>query len=159
MLRFSWYCHSWHYPGRYTWRRSYMCLIYFGRSISLGYSLIPLILIFISVNWNSVAGRSFNGEVEEYISINYPYHCSEELYFRMSVDSDHAGDKNTRVSQHGFIILNTALIWLFSNNQATIETSLFVAEFVEMKIGMEMLCGFRYKLSMIGVYISFPLYI
>ena len=95
------------------------------------------------MNWNSVAGRSFNGEVEEYISINYPYPCSKELDFSMSVDSDHAGDKNARVSRHGFIILNTALISWFSNNQATIETSLFIAEFVEMKIGMETLCGLR----------------
>jgi hypothetical protein len=47
----------------------------------------------------------------------------------------------------------------FSKQQATIETSVFGAEFVAMKIGMESLRGLRYKLRMMGVGISGPLYI
>ena len=40
-----------------------------------------------------------------------------------------------------------------------IETSIFGAEFVVMKHGMEMLHGLRYKLQMIGVPLSGPSYI
>jgi hypothetical protein len=55
--------------------------------------------------------------------------------------------------------MNTALVQWFSKQQATIETSVFGAEFVAMKIGMESLRGLRYKLRMMGVGISGPLYI
>ena len=42
----------------------------------------------------------------------------------------------------------------FSMKHSTIETSVFGAEFVAMKIGMESLRGLRYKLRMMGVDIS-----
>ena len=45
--------------------------------------------------------------------------------------------------------------WL-SKKQATIETSVFGAEFVAMKIGMETLRGLQYRLRMMGVPISGP---
>ena len=50
--------------------------------------------------------------------------------------------------------MTTALIQWFSKKQSTIETSVFGAEFVAMKIGMESLRGLRYKLRIIGVEIS-----
>ena len=40
--------------------------------------------------------------------------------------------------------------------KATIETSVFGAEFVAMKIGMETLRGLQYKLCMMGVAILEP---
>ena len=52
-----------------------------------------------------------------------------------------------------------ALIAAVSKKQPTIETSIFGAEFVAMKHGMEMLRGIRYKLRMMGVPISGPSYI
>ena len=55
--------------------------------------------------------------------------------------------------------MNTALVQWFSKQQATIETSVFGAEFVAMKIGMESLRGLCYKLRMMGVGISGPSYI
>ena len=55
--------------------------------------------------------------------------------------------------------MNTALIQWFSNKQDTIETSVFGAEFVATKIVMETLWGIRYKLRMMGVPTSGPLYI
>ncbi len=58
-----------------------------------------------------------------------------------------------------FVFMNTALVQWFSKQQATIETSVFGAEFVAMKIGMESLRGLRYKLLMMGVGISDPSYI
>jgi hypothetical protein len=55
--------------------------------------------------------------------------------------------------------MNTALVQWFLKHQATIETSVFLAEFVAMKIGMESLRGLHYKLHMMGAGISGPLYI
>ena len=56
--------------------------------------------------------------------------------------------------------MNTALVQWFSKQQATIETSVFRAEFMAMKIGMESLRGLRYtKLRMMGVGISGPSHI
>ena len=79
---------------------------------------------------------------------------------RMWVDSDHAGDKVTRQSRTGyFIFLNTALINWFSNMQATIESSLFGAEFVAMNTGVEAFRGIRYKLRMMGVPLTGPTYV
>ena len=48
--------------------------------------------------------------------------------------------------------------WL-SKKRWTIETSVFGAEFVAMKHGMEKLRGLRYKLRMMGVPIDGPSYI
>ena len=50
------------------------------------------------------------------------------------------------------------IIW-FSKRQSTIETSVFGAEFVAMKQGMETLRGLRYKLRMMGVRLDAPSYI
>ena len=61
---------------------------------------------------------------------------------RLFVDSSHANDRSTRRSGSGFFIfMNMApIVWL-SKKQATSETSVFGAEFVAMKIGMETLRG------------------
>ena len=76
------------------------------------------------------------------------------------VDSDHAGEKRTQCSHTGFIIFcNLApIIWL-SKQQATIETSVFGAEFVAMKHGIKTLRGLRYKIRMMGIPLSGPTYI
>jgi hypothetical protein len=73
---------------------------------------------------------------------------------------DHAGEKRTRCSRTGFIIFCnlTPIIWL-SKQQATIETSVFGAEFVTMKHGIKTLRGLRYKIHMMGVPLSGPTYI
>ena len=58
----------------------------------------------------------------------------------------------TRRSRTGyFIFFNTALINWLSKKQATSEGSVFGAEFIAMKTGVEALRGIRYKLRMIGV--------
>ena len=46
-----------------------------------------------------------------------------------------------------------------SKKQATIESSVFGAEFVVMKTGVEALRGIRYKLRMMGVPLTGPTYI
>jgi len=100
------------------------------------------------------------GEVEEAIPPNMPPPRGKEVDLRMYVDSDHAGEKKTRRSRTGFFIfLNSALIQWLSKRQPTIETSVFGAEFVALKNGMECLRGLRYKLRMMGVPITGPSYI
>ena len=78
----------------------------------------------------------------------------------MFVDSDHAGDKKTRRSRTGFLIFcNMALIDWVSKKQPTVESSVFGAEFVAMKHGIEKLRGLRYKCRMMGIPLSGPSYV
>ena len=78
----------------------------------------------------------------------------------MMVDADFANDKVRRRSRTGFFIfMNSALVMWLSKRQATVETSVFGAEFVAMKQGIETLRGLRYKLRMMGIAISGPSYI
>jgi hypothetical protein len=105
---------------------------------------------------------SFYGNVhQEAIPPNTPEPCGKDVDLRMIVDSDHAEDKRTCRSRTGFIIfLNMApIVWFSKKQQATIENSVFGAEFVAMKQGMECLRGLVYKLRMMGVAISGPSYI
>ena len=102
----------------------------------------------------------FYGDVKEAIPSDMPEPRGKDIDLRLFVDSDHAGDKRTRRSRTGyFIYLNSAPIAWMSKKQATIETSVFGAEFVAMKQGMEALHGIRYKLRMMGVPIAGPSYI
>jgi hypothetical protein len=96
--------------------------------------------------------EEFYGDVTEAIPTNAPPPLGKDVDLRMMVDSDHAGDKSTRRSRTGFLIfLNMSLIAWLSQKQPTIESSVFGAEFVAMKNGVEALRGIRYKLRMMGV--------
>jgi len=111
--------------------------------------------IFTSHNW-----KELYGDVQEAIPPNAPTPLGKDVDLRMYVDSDHAGDKINRSSRTGFFIyLNSALIMWKSKKQATIETSVFGAEFVAMKTGIETLHGLGYKLQMMGIAILGPTYI
>ena len=104
--------------------------------------------------------KSFYGDVTKSIPPNIPDPRRKAIDLRMWVDSDHAGDKMTRQSRTGYFIwLNTALINWLSKKQATIEGSVFGAEFVAMKTGVESLRGIRYKLRMMGVPLTGPTYV
>jgi len=104
--------------------------------------------------------KEFYGDVTEAIPPNAPKPRGKDVDLRMMVDSDHAGDKVTRRSRSGYFIwVNMALIMWFSKRQPTVESSVFGAEFVAMKQGMEALRGLRYKLRMMGVPILGPSYI
>jgi hypothetical protein len=82
----------------------------------------------------------------------------KEVDLRLFVDSDHAGEQFTRRSRTGFVTyLNMAPIVWFSKRQPTVESSVFGAEFVAMKNGIETCRGLRYKLRMMGVTLSGPL--
>ena len=99
-------------------------------------------------------------DVNEAIPSNCPKPLGREVDLRMFMDSYHATDETTRRSRTGyFIYVNLTLVKWLSKKQATIETSVFGAEFVAMKQGMEYVRGLRYKLRMMGVRISGPTYI
>jgi hypothetical protein len=83
-----------------------------------------------------------------------------EVYLRLFVDSDHAGEQFTRRSNTGFVIyLNMAPIVWFYKRQPTVESSVFGDECVTMKNGIETCRGLRYKLRMMGVTLSGPTYV
>ena len=63
--------------------------------------------------------------------------CGKEVELHIYIDSDNAGNKKTQRSRTGFMIyMNKALVQLLSKNQPRIDTSVFGAEFVAMKIGI-----------------------
>jgi hypothetical protein len=66
---------------------------------------------------------------------------------------------NKKIMNWVLIYLNMAPIAWYSKRQLTIETSVFGAEFVAMKVGMETLRGICYKLCMMGVPLTGPSYI
>ena len=102
----------------------------------------------------------FYGDLKEAIPTNAPEERGKEIDLRGYIDSDHAEDNKKRRPRSGFFIfLNTSLIKYFSKKQATIETSIFGAEFVSMKIVTETLRGIRYKLRIMGVPIYGPSFI
>ncbi len=98
--------------------------------------------------------------MEEAIPPAMPPPLGKDIDLCMMVDSNHAGDNMTRRYRTGFIIFcnSTPVIWL-SKQQATIETSVFGAEFVAMKHSIKMLRGLRYKIRMMGVPLSGPTYL
>ncbi|KAI2498678.1 hypothetical protein MHU86_15800 [Fragilaria crotonensis] len=113
------------------------------------------ITVFKECNW-----KRYYGDVTEATPPNAPEPRGKEIDLRMFVDSDHANDQRTRRSQTGFLIyMNLAPITWYSKQQSTIETSVFGAEFVAMKQGMETLRGIRYKLRMMGASLSGPSFI
>ncbi len=92
----------------------------------------------------------FYGDVWEAITHDMLEPLGKDLDVCLFCDSDHAGEKRTRCSRTGFIIIC---------KQATIETSVFGAEFVAMKHGIEKLRGLQYKLRMMGIPLTGPSYI
>jgi len=103
----------------------------------------------------------FYGDVQEAIPPDMPEPLGKDLDVCLFCDSDHAGEKCARHSHNtGFLIFcNMALIDWIPKKQATIETSVFGAEFVAMKHGMKKLRGLRYKLCMMGIPLTGPSYI
>jgi hypothetical protein len=88
---------------------------------------------FIKTDW-----KPMYGDFKEAIPLNAPVTRGKSIYLHLFVDSDHAGEHFTRRSRTGFVIyLNMAPIVWFSKRQPTVESSVFGAEFVAMKNGIE----------------------
>jgi hypothetical protein len=110
---------------------------------------------FIKTDW-----KSMYGDVKEMIPSDAPVPRVKEVDMRLFVNSDHAGEQFTRRSRTGFVIyLNMAPIVWFSKRQPTVESSVFGAEFVAMRNGIETLRGLRYKLRIMGVALSGPTFV
>jgi hypothetical protein len=110
---------------------------------------------FIKTDW-----KSMYGDVKEIIPSGAPFSRVNEVDLRLFVDSDHAREQFTRRSRTGFVIyLNMAPIVWFSKRQPTVESSVFGAEFVAMKNGIETCRGLRYKLRMMFVALSGPIFV
>eukprot|EP00934_Nitzschia_sp_Nitz4_P001939 Nitzschia sp. Nitz4//scaffold485_size5303//233//968//NITZ4_009229-RA/size5303-snap-gene-0.0-mRNA-1//1//CDS//3329552890//1939//frame0 len=97
------------------------------------------IMMEVSISRNAIG---FYGDVKEAIPMNAPKPRGKEVDLQLFVDSSHGDDKVNRRSRSGyFIFMNNAPIAWLSKKQATIETSVFGAKFVAMKIGMEIIRG------------------
>ena len=89
----------------------------------------------------------FYRDVKEAIPPNMPEPRGLSMSTSAFVDADLAGNKVTRRSQTGVLIfLNKAPIHWYSKRQATVEVSTFGAEFIGMRIAVEMVEAMRYKL-------------
>jgi len=113
------------------------------------------------IDWNNFRNdydwKRFYGDISEVVPPDAPPPRGKEVDIRMFVDSDHAGDQVNRRSRTGFFVFtNSALVSWLSKRQPTVETSVFGAEFVALKTGIEVLRGIRYKLRMMGIAISGP---
>ena len=102
----------------------------------------PMYLDIYHHTFNRQDWAHFYGDVKEAIPANAPEARGKDINLRLMVDSDHVGDNVRRHSRTGFyIFLNSALIAWISRRQPTIQTSVFGAEFVAMKHGVETLRG------------------
>jgi hypothetical protein len=97
------------------------------------------------------------GDVKEMIPSDAPVPRGKEVDLGLFVDSDHAGEQFTRRSRTGFIIyLNMEPIVGFSKRQPTVESSVFGAECVATKNGIETFRCLLSKLRMIVVTLGGP---
>ena len=102
--------------------------------------------------------KYFYCDVKEAVSPDVLKNRGKEGDIRMYIDIYHAGDKEKWRYRTGFLIyMNKSLVHQLSKKQPMIETSVFGAKFVAMKIGLETLRGLRYKLSLMGIPLSGPL--
>ena len=107
--------------------------------------------------FEQVQWKEFYGEISEVIPPNAPGPRGKDVDVTLYVDASHADDRLYRRSRSSYILfLNMAPIAWLSKKQATVETSVFGAEFVAMKLGVEHSRSVRYKLRMMGVPIAGP---
>ena len=96
--------------------------------------------------------KDYYPDAEEVIPPDTPEALGKSIVMSCFVDADHAGCKETRRSHTGVLIyVNSAPILWYSKRQNTVESSTFASEIIAMKIAVEMIEGFRYKLRMLGV--------
>ena len=71
------------------------------------------------------------------------------------MDTDHALDQVKRRSVTGILLFvhNSSIKW-YSKRQNTVKTSSYGAELVALKIAIELIIKFRYKLRMMGILIK-----
>ena len=68
------------------------------------------------------------------------------------VDTDHAGDRATRITQTGVLIFfNKAPTLWYSKRQNNVKTSTFLSEFISLKTATELVKALWYKFQMFGI--------
>ena len=98
------------------------------------------------------------------------YSCTSIIVYQLAniqlkfsgnlIEADRAGDILNRRSRSGMLVfMNSAPIYWLSKKQTTVETSSFCSESVAMKICCEYIRGPRYKLRMMGIPVSNPVFI
>jgi hypothetical protein len=111
--------------------------------------------IFIKIDW-----KSMYGNVKKMIPFYAPVRRGKEVDLRLFVDSDHDDEQFTRCSRTEFVIyLSMAQIVWFSKHQSTMNSTVFGAEFVAMKNGIETFCGLHYKLRIMGFALGGPTFV
>jgi hypothetical protein len=110
---------------------------------------------FINTGW-----KAMYVDVNEAFMIDTHTPLGKEVDFCLYVESYHAGDKFTHRSRTGFVIyLNMApIVWL-SKHKPTVESSVFWADVVAIKNGIETIHELSYKLQMMDVPLSGPWYV
>ena len=102
---------------------------------------------FIPGDWTD-----FYGDVVEEDPPHMPEPLGNPVMISCFVDANHAGNKVTRRSHSGVIImLNDAPIQVFCKRQNTVESSTFGSELVAMRIARDMISALRIKLKWLGV--------
>ena len=105
----------------------------------------------------AIAMKELYPDAKEQLPHNMPQPRGRSVQINVFVDADHAGNKVTRRSHTGIIIMiNMAPVIWYSKRQNTVETSTFGSEFIALRIATEMVDSLRYKLRMFGVPIEGP---
>jgi len=106
----------------------------------------------IKVNWE----EQYPGAHEELPS-NMPKPKGKPVNLVIYADADHAHDQLTRRSVTGILLfINSTPIKWYSKRQNTVETSTYGAELVALRIAIDIVVEFRYKLRMMGIPLKGP---
>ena len=106
-------------------------------------------------DWSNFYGNNIESKPP-----NMPKPLGKEFIIRAYVDADFAGDKVTRRSRTGFVVMiNNAPVYWFSKKQMACETSSFGSKFIAMKQCCEYIRGLRHKLRMMGINVENPAFI
>ena len=106
----------------------------------------------VEVNWEEQYPCS-----GEELPPNMPEEKGEPVNLTVYVDADHAHDQVTRRSVTGYILfINSTPVKWYSKRQNTVESSTYGAELVALRIAVEGIIEFRYKLRMMGIALKGP---
>eukprot|EP00970_Alexandrium_tamarense_P000866 scaffold100_cov154-Alexandrium_tamarense.AAC.7 len=110
--------------------------------------LIGIMRWMVEIGRIDIDAQEFYRDAKEALPPNMPPARGRTVDLRLYINSDHAGDKVTRRSHTVYnIYLNSAPIKWLSKNKSTVETSVFGAEFVPMKHGIDTVRGIPYKVT------------
>ena len=105
----------------------------------------------------ATAMKELYPDAQETLPHDIPEPRGEEVDINVFVDADHAGNRITRRSHTGIILMvNMSPVSWYSKRQNTVETSTFGSEIVALRNAIELIDSLRYKLRMFGVPIAGP---